>query len=210
MTAGALRCRDLGYRVAGRWVLDGLSLDAEPGELLGVFGPAGAGKTSLLHVVAGLITPDRGDVLLGDQPPRIGATCALIPQVFGLSPVLTAAENVALPLAALGIPTAEVARRTDEALQRLRLTAAAAHLAGELSGGQQQRVAVARALASDRPLLLADEPTAELDAENRAIVLELLRGHASAGGIVLVTTHDPEVEDVADRALVLTAGTHAA
>jgi putative ABC transport system ATP-binding protein len=202
----ALLVRDVGHQIAGRWVLDGVSFSVEPGHLLAVVGPAGAGKTTLLHILAGLLPAHRGQVSFAGRAPQIGAGCALVPQVYGLSPSLTAAENVALLLQDRGVPRDEAARRAQHALRRLGVEAASHHLAGELSGGQQQRVAVARAIVTDPALLLADEPTSELDSANRALVLELLTERADAGAVVLVASHDPEVAAIADRQLTLAGG----
>jgi putative ABC transport system ATP-binding protein len=150
-----------------------------PGGLLAVTGPSGAGKSSLLWALAGAV-PSAGTVSLPG-----GA--ALIPQGNGLPSFLTAAEIVLMPLLAAGVPDAR--DRTRAALDRLDLGDCATHLVDELSGGQQQRVALARALAGDPAVILADEPTSDLDGTNRARVLAALQG---SGAIVVMATHDPE------------------
>ncbi|WEV77090.1 ATP-binding cassette domain-containing protein [Janibacter cremeus] len=184
---------------------------ARAGEVTAVTGHSGAGKTSLLWAVGGLLAPDRtdGTVSLGartleDEESARAAGAVLIPQGSALAEVLTARDNVTVPLLAAGTAGADAMRRADEALAAVGLGEHGSHLAEELSGGQRQRVAVARglALASLRldeggVLLLADEPTSELDHDTRERVVALLQEVARRGGIVLLATHDPEVAEVA-------------
>lgn len=134
------------------------------------------------------------------------AAPVLIPQGNGLASVLTAEENCLLPLVARGLPAKQARVRVRRALADVGLEESAGHLIEELSGGQQQRVAVARALASEPVVLLADEPTSELDHTNRERVLALLRGVAERGGTVVMATHDPEAALAADDVLHLDAG----
>ncbi|WP_155892903.1 ATP-binding cassette domain-containing protein, partial [Intrasporangium chromatireducens] len=134
------------------------------------------------------------------------AAPVLIPQGNGLASVLTAEENCLLPLVARGLPAKQARARVRRALADVGLEESAGHLIEELSGGQQQRVAVARALATEPVVLLADEPTSELDHTNRERVLALLRGVAERGGTVVMATHDPEAALAADDALHLDAG----
>ncbi|MGH9297290.1 MAG: ATP-binding cassette domain-containing protein [Acidimicrobiales bacterium] len=193
---------------SGRRVLDGVELSAAAGQLVGTGGPSGSGKTTLLMILAGLLEPDEGGVELaggtnasGGQP-RVG----FVPQSLGLAPMLTAAENVAIVLQLQGIAPEEIARRTMALMDTLGLGATHDRVVTELSGGQRQRVAVARALVAAPDILIADEPTAEVDAENRRLILKLLREAAEAGATVIVATHDPEVIDSCDDAYELREG----
>jgi putative ABC transport system ATP-binding protein len=200
-TSGAVEARGVTVRRAGRAVLDAVSLRAAGGAVLAVSGPSGSGKSTLLAVLAGMIRPDAGAVAL---PPR--ATTGLVLQSHGPVAVLTAAENVELALQLRGTPPAETGERAAEALSRVRLDAVGDRLVDELSGGQQQRVAIARALVVRPDVLLADEPTAELDAVSRALVVELLREEADRGAVVVVASHDPEVTDPCDARVRLSDG----
>jgi putative ABC transport system ATP-binding protein len=179
--------------------------------MLAVCGPSGAGKSSLLSVLGGLLAPSGGAVSLDDAPVRVGDLAlrrrvALILQGYGLATALTARENVAISLQARGVPRDEVRRRTETALAEVGLAEVADHLIEDMSGGQQQRVAVARALVAAPDVLLADEPTAELDADNRERIIDLLAGVARAGSIVVIASHDPDVVERCDDVLELDAG----
>jgi putative ABC transport system ATP-binding protein len=195
----------------GRRLLDEVSLEVPPGSLVAVTGPSGAGKTTLLSVLAGLIEPTSGSVRFAGGAvgtpttgPRRGT--ALVLQGHGLVPVLTAEENILVALRALGLPAAETPARALAALDRVGVGDVADRLVAELSGGQAQRVAVARALAVGADLLLADEPTSELDEANRDVVVAALRAEAERGAAVVVATHDPEVAAVCDAELHLVDG----
>ncbi len=196
---------------AGREVLTDVSLTAHPGRLLALTGPSGSGKSTLLAVLAGLEPATSGRVRLGEEPigprtPDLRRRCGVVLQGYGLVSLLTAAENVELVLQAQRLPRAGIAVRAAEALAAVGLSDVGDHLVEQLSGGQQQRVAVARALVGRPALLLADEPTAELDADNRDRVLDLLAAHARSGAVVVLATHDREVADAADSELVLHDG----
>jgi ABC-type lipoprotein export system ATPase subunit len=209
MTATTLMGTALRYEVDGRAVLDGVDLQVNAGRLLAVRGPSGAGKSSLLALLGGLLPPAAGRVTLDGAPVADRGTrlrLAMVLQGYGLVTALTARENVAVALQARGVPRAEVRRRTAAALADVGLTEVAEHLVEELSGGQQQRVAVARALAVAPDVLLADEPTAELDAENRERVVDLLEAVARAGSVVVIASHDPDVVERCDDVLTLDAG----
>nr|WP_221377733.1 ATP-binding cassette domain-containing protein [Actinoplanes polyasparticus] len=194
-----------------RTVLRGVSVEARPGQILAVTGTSGAGKTTLLSAMAGLLTPVAGEVLVDgerltgrDQAVKLGVV--LIPQDNGLAAILTAAENISVAVIATGGTAAEARRRTAEALEPLGLSGQANQLIEELSGGQQQRTAIARGLALQGDILLADEITSELDAANRQRVMELLRAEAARGAAVVFATHDPEAAAACDRELHLGDG----
>ena len=178
--------------------LDGLSLSFEPGEFTAVLGRSGSGKSTFLHLVGGLDRPTSGELRVGGRRldelsndelaayrrERVG----FIFQFFNLIPTLSARANVELPMTLAGVPPAERRRRADALLDRVGLAARAEHRPRELSGGEQQRVGVARALVNDPPLLLADEPTGNLDSKTAADVLGLLK--SLDGKTVLMVTHD--------------------
>lgn len=201
-----LEARDLSVRLGGRAVLDGLDLTAHAGRAMAVSGHSGSGKTTLMMVLAGILTPDVGTLETrgSDAVPRV----AFVPQSFGLAPSLTAVENVALPMQAQAVrlPAAEIERRSVAALGSVGLSGTEDRLVTELSGGQRQRVAVARVLASEPDVMIADEPTAELDADSRHRVLRLLLASAARGCLVVLATHDPEVADCCDDWLELVDG----
>lgn len=180
---------------AGRAILDRVDFEAGPGVVTAVTGASGAGKSTLLWVIAGLIEPDAGTITPGDR----FELSALVVQSYGLLPVLTAKENVELPLLMRGVTGDEARRRTEDALAQAGLPDLHDRLAEELSGGQRQRVAVARALAMQARLLVADEPTAELDRDTAALVVTALRAEAAAGATVVLSTNDPTLASTCDR-----------
>ena len=197
--------------------LRGVDLDVFPGELVALVGRSGSGKTTLLNLVGGLDRPDEGSVIVDgvdvaaltedgqDQLRR--DQVSFVFQTFGLIPVLTAAENVGLPLRLREAPVAERERRVELLLELVGLSAHALQRPDELSGGQQQRVAIARALAASPRLLVADEPTGQLDSETGLSVMALIRGVVEAEGMTaLVATHDPVMIALADRAVHLVDG----
>lgn len=179
----------------GRVILDRVDIDAEPGVVTAVTGASGAGKSTLLWVIAGLIEPDAGSI----SPDNRFDLSAIVVQSYGLLPVLTAKENVELPLLMRGVTGEEARRRTEVALAQAGLPDLHDRLAEELSGGQRQRVAVARALAMRARLLVADEPTAELDAGTASLVVAALRAEADAGVTVVLSTNDPNLASMCDR-----------
>ena len=182
-----------------------LSLSIGRGEVLGITGPSGTGKSSLIHVLAGLAAPYSGRVLHGHRPvaPRGGAALGLILQHHHLPAMLTAHEAVSLPLQARGLDRSQVAQRSDHVLGALGLGNHTRQLIYELSGGQRQRVAVARALAGDPEVIIADEPTAALDVGSRAPVIDHLLDAARAGAIVIIASSDPELIDHSTRVVTL-------
>ncbi|HEX5088057.1 MAG TPA: ATP-binding cassette domain-containing protein [Nocardioides sp.] len=188
-----------------------VSFTVSAGQVLAVTGPSGAGKTSLLWLMAGALEPDRGTVVVdgapvGRRPEAAARGVAVVPQGNGLAAVLTAHENIVVPLLDGGVPPAEADRRARDALEVVGLEEWSGHLVEELSGGQQQRVAVARALAAEASVLLADEPTSDLDGRNREVVLHALRSAADRGAVVVLATHDPEAAAAADGELALDSG----
>jgi putative ABC transport system ATP-binding protein len=206
-----LRAEGVGLTRAGRRILNDVSAFFEAGEVTAVTGPSGSGKTSLLFVLSGLVPPDRGRVLLDDRDLRtVGhadlAPIAFMPQTYGLSASLNAHENVAVALQARGVRGGELDERTDAAMESVGLAGMGNHLVDELSGGQRQRLAVARALVTEPEVLVADEPTAELDAANRALVLGLLLEAAERGALVVLSTHDPDVTEACGRVLGIADG----
>jgi putative ABC transport system ATP-binding protein len=192
--------------------LRGVDLEVRAGELLAVTGPSGSGKTTLLHCLAGLDDPDRGTVLvrgvaLSDLPAHERARhAAVVLQSGNLLGVLSAVENVEVPLLLAGTSPRRARPLALAALDRVGLAARAGHRPAALSGGEQQRVAIARALAAEPAVLVADEPTASLDAAAAAAVADLLAELPRAGVAVVVATHDPAVAARADRRVALSDG----
>jgi putative ABC transport system ATP-binding protein len=211
MSDRSIVARDLALDGAGTRILDGITLEAYAGRVLAVTGSSGSGKTSLLSVLGGLVLPSAGEVSYDGAPvgtrsgePRPGT--AFVLQTYGLVPTLTAEENVAVALRARRVPPAEAGRRAVAVLDRVGVGDLAERLIQELSGGQLQRVAVARALAVEPDVLLADEPTSELDEKNRDLVVAEIRAEADRGAVVVLATHDPEVADLCDDELALVDG----
>jgi len=200
-----LQGTDLVVERAGRRILDRASLKVAGGERVAVTGPSGAGKTTLLHVLAGLVRPNTGTVRIGPAG-QAGRRVGIVFQGHGLVSLLTAAENVEVALQAERLARAEVRERAAAALRAVGLGPENDRLVEELSSGQQQRVAVARALVVRPDLLLADEPTAELDAATREAVLELLLAAAGRGAAVVLATHDLGLADRCDRQVRMLAG----
>jgi putative ABC transport system ATP-binding protein len=201
-----LRAEGLGVDAGGRALLDGVDLVATAGRSIAVTGPSGAGKTVLLRALAGHLPLQRGRVLLnGAAPPGGPGRFGLILQNHGLASGLTAEENIALPLQARGLDNDDIVARCAEALLAVDLGGAGRRLVDELSGGQRQRVGVARALAGRPDVLLADEPTTELDPANRALVLALLLDRA-AQRIVVIAANDPEITERCDEVVRLRDG----
>ncbi len=195
-------------------ILDGLDLELEAGEVVAVVGRSGSGKSTLLHLLGALDRPDSGEIEIGGRRidtatekelSRLRRTkVGFVFQSFHLLPELTGLENVLLPARLAGDEGA--LDRGRELVAALGLAEVARQLPAVLSGGEQQRLAVARALVNDPLLVLADEPTGNLDPESGAVVLELLREAASAGKAVLLVTHQEDAIGIADRALRLSDG----
>jgi len=193
--------------------INGLSLDVSAGSLVILLGPSGCGKTTLLSCLGGILRPKSGVIKFGgvDVTTLGGHELAkyrrdqvgIVFQAFNLVPSLTALENVMVPLRAAGMSRASSRRRAEELLERVNLAERVKHRPGDLSGGQQQRVAVARAIALEPPLILADEPTAHLDFIQVEEVLRLIRSLAHGERVVVVATHDSRILPMADRVVEL-------
>jgi putative ABC transport system ATP-binding protein len=195
----------------------GVSFTAARGELVAVRGRSGAGKTTLLNLIGGLDKPTTGRIVVAGRDVTAASekdllelrrdTIGFVFQSFGLIPILSAAENVSVPMRLARRPAAERDERVPVLLEMVGLGGQAGQRPGELSGGQQQRVAVARALANDPQLLIADEPTGQLDSDTGRAIMDLLRAVVDARGMTaLVATHDPSLIDRADRVLTLRDG----
>jgi len=197
--------------------LDSVSLRVARGEVVAVVGPSGSGKSTLLFLLAGLDRPDAGTIsVAGTDWQALGGaararfrrrTCGFVAQGMALLPQATAAENVEVPLVLDGVAPAERTERVAAAIERVGLEAEARKLPDQLSGGQQQRVAIARALVTGPAVVLADEPTGNLDsATGQAIVRLLLDAAAERGAAVVLVTHDPAISAHADRVVALHSG----
>ncbi|MGH9338681.1 MAG: ABC transporter ATP-binding protein [Acidobacteriota bacterium] len=196
--------------------LASIHLEIEPGEYLCIAGPSGCGKSTLLSIMGLLDTPTHGNYQLNGEPvedlnfskrARIrNREIGFIFQSFNLIGDLTVYENVELPLTYRGMPSAERKRRVKEALERVGMAHRTRHYPSQLSGGQQQRVAVARALVGEPSILLADEPTGNLDSQNGEAVMDLLRGLHQNGATICMVTHDPRYALYAERTIHLFDG----
>jgi putative ABC transport system ATP-binding protein len=197
--------------------LRGLTMNVKAGEIVAIIGPSGSGKTTLLNIVGGLDKATAGTVQVGnkdvtaltssDRVDYRRKTVGHIFQNLNLIPTLTAAENIELPMIALGVPSDKRHERVEELLRIVALTDRRDHKPEELSGGEQQRIAMAAALANDAPVLLADEPTGELDTANAKIVVQyLVKVNKELGKTIIMVTHDPTVARATDRILRIEDG----
>ncbi|MBL8851194.1 MAG: ABC transporter ATP-binding protein [Planctomycetaceae bacterium] len=198
-------------------VLNNLSLDVPAGEFLALMGPSGSGKTTLLNLIAGLDKPSSGEVWVGDAPIYTYSEAQLarwrtrnigfVFQFYHLMPVLTAYRNVELPLLLLNLTASQRKQQVETALNIVGLSDRMQHRPGQLSGGQQQRVGIARAIVTDPTLIVADEPTGDLDAKSAVEILDLLGElQRSLGKTIIMVTHDPRAAERADRILHLDKG----
>ncbi|MBC7220473.1 ABC transporter ATP-binding protein [Candidatus Bipolaricaulota bacterium] len=192
------------------YALRGLDLTVERGEIVAVMGPSGSGKSTLMHILGALDTLTDGVAMLDGQSlaklsedqlaDLRGRKVGFVFQTFNLVPTLSAQKNVELPMIFLGVSRRKRAARAQELLAKVGLADRAHHKPNELSGGERQRVAIARALANDPEIILADEPTGNLDTETGATILDLLRRLSKEDGKTMVlVTHDPEAARIADR-----------
>lgn len=202
-------------------VLKGIDLEIQPGELVAMMGPSGCGKSTLLNIIGGLLEADSGSISLGEfsygtKPPsrvvnvrRRGV--GWIFQDYHLIDRLSALDNVIFALELSGVPTPQAEEQAREALDRVGLADRMEFIPDQLSGGQRQRVAIARAIAGSRPLLLADEPTGNLDVKSGQEIIDLFKQLCKEDGTsVLMVTHDPTLASMADRMLLLKDGITAA
>ena len=206
------------YRLKGDLIeaVRGISLEVAPGDFLAIVGPSGSGKSTLLHLLGAVDSPTSGAVFLDgsdvtsmSDPERARFRLehvGLVFQRFHLLPMLTALENVELPMAEAGLARRERLARAEALLARVGLADRMRHRPGEISGGQRQRVAVARALANSPALLLADEPTGELDRTTSAGMLELFQSLNEEGTAIVVATHDLQLAEGAGEQLTLVDG----
>lgn len=216
-----ITCRDLtkSYRKGQNVVtpLEKLDLDVPKGEFLALMGPSGSGKTTLLNLISGIDSPTSGSLRIGGQDIATLSRRQLtqwranhvgyIFQLYHLVPVLTAFENVELPLLLSDLSRKERREKAEAALELVGLSDRSHHTPSELSGGQEQRVAIARALVADPTLLVADEPTGDLDRESATNILNLLRTLSrDLGKTIVMVTHDPNAAAAADRTLHLEKG----
>ncbi|MBN1288238.1 MAG: ABC transporter ATP-binding protein [Actinobacteria bacterium] len=207
------------YRLGGQEIkaVDELDLSIDRAEFLAVMGPSGSGKTTLLNLLGCLASPDKGSLKIdGEETAALSKAMrtkirrekvGFIFQEFNLIPILNAVENVELPLKYQGATKDERRRRANIALERVGLSERAKHKPSQMSGGEQQRVAIARALAAEPAIVLADEPTGELDTENTSKLLELLKDlNRDFGQTFVIVTHDPAVSGFTNRVVRLRDG----
>jgi putative ABC transport system ATP-binding protein len=197
-------------------VLKGITLNVARGEFLAICGPSGSGKTTLLNIISGIDKPTSGQILVLGQDLTVQdedflaefrcSNVGFVFQSYNLVSTLTVAENVAFPMEWLRRPEAEIERRVAELLATVGLQHRANHFPSQLSGGEQQRVAFARALANDPELILADEPTGNLDMKNGQKITQVLQMLKTKGKTVIVATHDPELMQLADWTACLEEG----
>jgi putative ABC transport system ATP-binding protein len=209
--------RSFGTGATAVHALRGVSFTARRGELTALRGRSGSGKTTLLNLVGGLDAPSSGRIMLDgtdlaglDEAGRLTMRrdrIGFVFQSFGLIPILSAAENVGVPMRLRKVPAAQREERVQTLLALVGLADHAEQRPTEMSGGQQQRVAIARALANEPALIVADEPTGQLDSETGRSVMQLLRAVVRSEGVtVLVATHDPQLMELADRVVELRDG----
>ena len=202
-------------------VLKGINLEMKPGELVAMMGPSGCGKSTLLNIIGGLLEADSGTISLEEfsygtkSPSRVvdvrRSGVGWIFQDFHLIDRLSALDNVVFALELSGVPTTLAEEQAKEALDKVGLSDRMEFIPDQLSGGQRQRVAIARAIAGSRPLLLADEPTGNLDVKSGQDIIELFKHLCEQDGMsVLMVTHDPTLASMADRMLLLKDGVTAA
>lgn len=198
-------------------VLHGIDLEIQSGEFVAIVGPSGNGKSTLLNLLTGIDHPSRGEIFVNDAALHRmnndkltlwrGANVGIVFQFFQLLPSLSLLQNVILPMDFLGhLPKRQRRERARQLLDRVGLADAADRLPSQVSGGQQQRAAIARALANDPPLIVADEPTGNLDAETGGQIMRVLEALHAKGQTIIMVTHDRTIAKRADRTMVLKDG----
>lgn len=207
------------YKKGGSTIrpLDGLDIEIERGEFVALMGPSGSGKTTLLNLIAGIDSPTGGSLVIDGQDLAglsrnalaawRSANVGYVFQLYNLVPVLTAYENVELPLLLHDLSKKERHERVTQALERVGIADRSDHFPRQLSGGQEQRVAIARAIVTDPAILVADEPTGDLDKESAHAVMRLIQTlNSELGKTIVMVTHDPKTTDYAGRTLHLDKG----
>ncbi|WP_408010050.1 ABC transporter ATP-binding protein [Pseudalkalibacillus sp. A8] len=194
----------------------GIDLNVKEGEFIALMGPSGSGKSSLLHLIGAMDSPTDGEIIFkGKNYSKLNPKqktdlrlrrIGFIFQTFNLIPSLSAIENVALPMKLAGISRKEANEKAKQLLGKVNLLDRLEHMPSKLSGGQRQRVAIARALANHPDLILADEPTGNLDSENGKIIIDLLEKLHSDGHTILIVTHDPELSERVSRVVYIRDG----
>lgn len=198
-------------------ILKGINLEVKEGEFLAIIGPSGSGKSTTMNMIGSLDTPTRGQILLSskdiaeleesDLAQLRGRKIGFVFQNFNLIPSLTAIQNVMLPLTFQGVPRAEASKRAEEKLTKVGLSHRLTHKPGELSGGERQRVAIARALVTESEMILADEPTGNLDSKTGNEILEVLENlNKNEKKTIVIITHDPDIAKRAKRVVQIHDG----
>jgi putative ABC transport system ATP-binding protein len=200
----------------GVWALKGVSFTIRTGEMVAIMGPSGSGKSTLMHILGCLDTPTEGEyILAGKAVAKLrdrelarlrNQEVGFVFQTFHLLPRYTALENVALPLVYAGVPRRERYRRATAVLEAVGLGDRLHHRPNELSGGQRQRVAIARALVNNPTLLLADEPTGNLDSQTSQEIMKLFRDLHKKGNTIVIVTHEPDIAAYCERLILLRDG----
>jgi putative ABC transport system ATP-binding protein len=203
-------------KAGGLTVLKEINLDIKRGEFVAITGPSGSGKSTIMHLVGALDTPSYGDVYLKDKNIKKmsetslarlrGKTIGFIFQQFNLLPTFTALENVTMPMELVDLPDKEAKNRAEKLLTMMGLKDRMQHKPTELSGGQQQRVAIARALANDPEVILADEPTGNLDSKTGKFVMDFLERLNGQGKTIILVTHELDLVDYASRVIHIKDG----
>ena len=197
-------------------VLDNINLQIGSGEFVGLMGPSGSGKTTLLNIIGGIDRPTKGKIIVGEKDLTVQDedflsdfrchNVGFVFQAYNLVSTLTVAENIAFPMEWTQTPEKEVEKRVEELLETVGLEHRANHFPSQLSGGEQQRVAFARALSNDPELILADEPTGNLDVKNAQKIIQVLQFLKSQGKTIIVSTHDLQIRELADQVFYLDEG----
>jgi len=197
-------------------VLKDINLEIPPAKFVVICGPSGSGKTTLLNIIGGIDRPTKGKIIVGEKDLTVQDedflsdfrcnNVGFVFQAYNLVSTLTVAENIAFPMEWTQTPEKEVEKRVEELLETVGLEHRANHFPSQLSGGEQQRVAFARALSNDPELILADEPTGNLDVKNAQKIIQVLQFLKSQGKTIIVSTHDLQIREIADQVFYLDEG----